>query len=385
MKKEKFENIWLGFKKIITWGIKNHKAQCVKILTTSFWVFCFYIVFKVKNVIINSKGISDTGLIWIKEVFNLFLVGLICLVLCSAFNVHPIKKKCRSLVRIRVLGLLAFFELIFSSDYFEECELGRAFLLIICIIIFVQLRRDKKGKNDKDNEYNEVTINLKEFGPPAIELIVAFIVRFAEIVAEILATCIVGSLLKPNIYSYFLFLLTLFLYILIVGQIILNHDFPDSCKQQTITLLSYILADAAAFLASMISINEVLKTHIKFKPGIEYVKGYGYITAIHLSFSFLLVLITWFCYFSYCGWLLKREGKSLDYEFWTLLFKSIVKACIAFALIENELPGTVGLGIEFTICLSIINSLVTTLYPMIDMYKFVRKSLVTTPVKSMEF
>ena len=100
---------------------------------------------------------------------------------------------------------------------------------------------------------------------------------------------------------------------------------------------------------------------------------------------FILVLITWFCYFSYCGWLLKREGKSLDYEFWTLLFKSIVKACIAFALIENELPGTVGLGIEFTICLSIINSLVTTLYPMIDMYKFVRKSLVTTPVKSMEF
>lgn len=90
--------------------------------------------------------------------------------------------------------------------FFEGSELGRTFLLIICIIIFVQLRRDKKGKNDKDNEYNEVTINLKEFGPPAIEIIVAFIVRFAKI----LATCSVGSLLKLNVYSYFLFILHFF-------------------------------------------------------------------------------------------------------------------------------------------------------------------------------
>lgn len=144
MKKEKSKNIWLGFGKIITEGIKNHKEQCVKISEISLWVFGFCIVFNMKNAIINFRGISDTGLIWIKEVFNLFLVGLICLVICNVFYVNPIsviKKKCRSDVRISVLGLLAVFELMLSFSYIEKgVLLGRVFLLITCIIIFVQLR-----------------------------------------------------------------------------------------------------------------------------------------------------------------------------------------------------------------------------------------------------
>lgn len=380
MKKEKSKNIWLGFGKIITGGIKNHKEQCVKISEISLWVFGFCIVFNMKNAIINSRGISDTGLIWIKEVFNLFLVGLICLVICSVFYVNPIsviKKKCRSDVRISVLGLLAVFELMLSFFYIEKgVLLGRVFLLITCIIIFVQLRRDKKGKNDKDNEY-------KEYGPPAIEIIVAFIVRFAAIVAEILAICSVGSLLKPNVYSYFLFILTLFLYFLIASQIIPNYDYPDSRKQHTITFFAHIAAVVVAFIGSLVAIMRVIHNELKkCNPGPSIIHEIGNEAAIYLFFSFFIVLITWFCYFSYCGWFLKREDKSLDYEFWTLLFKSVLQACIAFALIENKLPGIVGLDIkdiEFTIYLSTINSLVTTLYPMIDMYKFVRKSSETTP------
>ena len=368
------KNIWLRFKKWVTKfkfvkslenGIKKHKAQCVYICSYAInMLLAIFVEYKV----INNMGISDLWLTWIKEFMNLLLMWMTWGAICRVFDEQPssvIKKKCSSGFRAEGLGLMVFLELIFSA--FEKFKLGRAFLLITCIIIFVQLRRDKKRKNDKDNEYNEVTRNLKEFGPPAIEIIVVFIVRLAEIVAEILTTCSDGSLLKPEGISSFVFILTVSLYVKIGGQLAFNCLFHDEFSpglQQTISLGFYILADFIAFLCSMI-VNPKL----------------GYDTAINLFFSFCLVLITWFCYFCYCGWFLNREGKSLDYEFWTLLFESVVKACIAFAVIENELQRTDGVGIHFTIWLSIINSLVITLYPMIDMYKFVRESLKTTPSK----
>lgn len=360
--------------------IKIHRGRCVEIC--NYVIIMLKIIF-VENILIANLGILDSWITWIKEILNLLFIGMIWLTICSAFDVHPIsviKKKCRSVERMKFLGFMAIPEIIFSI--FEGFELGRIFLLITFIIIFVQLWRDKKGKNDKDNKYKEVTRNLKKFGPPAIEIKVVFIVRFFEIVVEILTTCCVGSLLKPNVFSIFLYILTVFLYLQIGVQIVLNFQSYKKKysygKQQTKALFYSIGGVVAAFLTSARAIQYELD---KAKPANTYVKELGHVTAIQLFFSFLLVLITWFCYFSYCGWLLKRKDKSLDYEFWTLLFKSTIEACIAFAVIENELQGTDGVGIDFTIWLSIINSLVTTLYPMIDMYKFARESLKTTPSK----
>ena len=397
------KNIWLRFKKWVTKfkfvkslenGIKNHKAQFD---TIGKLVICMFITIFVKEIgirVINTFGFSDSWITLIKkvlqEVLNLLLMELIWLALYNVFNVHnahplsAIKKKCPSIMRIVGLELLVPMEVVASMK--EGLELARIGVIITFIIVFAQLRRDKKGKNDKDNKYNEVTEYLKYFGLPAIEIIVFLLVRFAEITVRILTICGVDLVLKLNQISPFLLILTISLYVKIGIQLFLNllyYGYNISPGlQQSITLGFYIISDFIAFLYSMPVIDKELKSLNKCKPNIHEI---GYFVAINLFFSFCLVLITWFCYFSYCGFFLKRDGKSLDYEFWTLLFKSIVKACIAFAVIENGLPRNVGLGISFTIWLSVINSLVTTLYPMIDIYKFVRKGLETTPVKSIKF
>lgn len=372
-------------KKFITYvkmEIKKHEVQCVKICWCIIYII---IIFNIKNALINFKGFSAAELICIIEALNLIFIYIVWIAICQFFGtgyLHVIKKQCSSFLRMLVFALLGVGEVIFSG--YIGYELARIVILFTCLIIFIQLWRDRQGKNDESNCYNDVPEYLNNYGPPAIELLVIYIVRLAEIGAEIgayasIATIRSGSTLNPealsqllyslNVLRQLLYMMTFSLYVTVGAQTVYSYYWQSQDKtfdkQLTMSLKGYVVADVLIFTVSIVAIISDIKADTLD----------NYAAASYLLFSFLFTLIIWFCYFSYCGWLLKKSVKSLDYEFWTLLIKSILKACIAFALIENQLPATKGLGTIFTAILATINSFVITFYPMLDMYKFVRKGL----------
>lgn len=282
---------------------------------------------------------------------------------------------------LRVIYFLAFGFLAFVLKTYPECRLTIIALVVCWFLLLVQIIWDVVRKySEKKGGWDSIKTTIKKlnkYGPVCVEISGAYILGIVEIIVTYYLKC------SPNKYSMVLKIFRTLLTMLVVAiytvtfmQVLTNWLDGSarparSAVKMNVSLVVYELAAVVLFATSI----QLIATDIigsKLNP---------YDAALYLFLTFIFNLVVWFAYFSYCGWILKENHLSLSYEFWTLLMKSTIQASIAYGAIESQIVGTVGLGKEITILLCALNCWATTFYPMIDMYKYVRKSLETRPIQ----
>ncbi|MBI0022636.1 hypothetical protein [Lactobacillus sp. W8172] len=209
--------------------------------------------------------------------------------------------------------------------------------------------------------------------------------KYGPTLVQLLGTYILGILavsvkyfdmtkLKQETISSILLTLGAVLLGVTISQIVTYWGESDHLERKpvrlTISLVVYELAAGFLFYTSM-------KLCIVEKQPKS--------AAIYLLLCFIFNLVIWFCYFSNCGWILKTNHLSLNYEFWTLLIKSVIKSSLAYGAIVVQLitiAETKKLGSYYTIILGILTCCATSFYPMLDMYQYCRTCLEPEPIRA---